>query len=166
MIKNFHCFHILIFLVISSMVMAGDKEKLNETLKKYNELSQSFKTSSISVPALMKIIKDKNTILIDVRKKKESSVSTLPHSISQDEFLSDPTKYKNKKLVAYCTIGFRSGKFCEKYQKWNILNLEGGVLAWSHFKGEFYKNGKETKEVHTYSKDWNFLHSDYKAIFK
>ena len=156
----------LSFLFMCLIAHSNDRSNLNKTIEKYSELSGSFEAKGISTQALLKAIKNEDIILIDIREKEEQAVSILPNSITQEKFLSNPEKYSRKKLVAYCTIGYRSGKFCEKFKKWNILNLEGGVLAWSHFKGSFFKNGKQTNKVHVYSKEWNFLHSSYKAIFK
>ena len=47
-----------------------------------------------------------------------------------------------------------------------MRNLEGGLLAWTHLKGPLVKKDKNgdmvsTKEVHIYSKEWNYQHPDY-----
>ncbi|MCM8526793.1 MAG: rhodanese-like domain-containing protein [Lentisphaeraceae bacterium] len=114
----------------------------------------------------MKDLKTKKVLFIDVREPEEQQVSTLPNAISEKEFLKNPEQHKELTIVAYCTIGYRSGKFAEKFKQWKILNLEGGILAWSHFNGKVYKNGKETDKVHVYSDNWNFLNSKYKAVYK
>jgi sodium/bile acid cotransporter 7 len=122
---------------------------------------------------LMKIYEDTNVILIDVRKPEEQAVSMIPGSLSPVEFTGKfrtPLSLSDKLIVTYCTIGYRSGIYAKELmaKKLIVRNLEGGLLAWSHNKGLFIKKGKDgksesTKEVHVYSKEWNFLHPDYKA---
>lgn len=88
----------------------------------------------------------------------------LPHSITEDYFQKSKVKYKDKIKIAYCTIGYRSGLFAEKHKGIKILNLIGGILAWSHIGGTFIKDNKKTLRVHTYSSKWNFLNKKYQAI--
>ncbi|MCM8539939.1 MAG: rhodanese-like domain-containing protein [Lentisphaeraceae bacterium] len=166
MIKISYVLHTAFACLLSINLYSGDKENLNKTISKYSELCKNQLTDSITAQHLLKVLKSENLTLIDTREEKEQLVSTLPKAITKKQFLQNPQKYKDKKLVAYCTIGYRSGDFAEKHKKYNILNLEGGVLAWSHFKGKFYKDGKETNKVHVYAKEWNFLNSNYKAVFE
>lgn len=166
MYKIIHSLFFLTLISFTYSINGDDKANLRKIIDKYSELSKDFKAQGISVQAFLKIAKSEDLLFIDVRNNNEQAISTLPNSITQSEFLKNPSQYKHKKLVAFCTIGYRSGLFCEKYSKWNILNLEGGLLAWSHFKGSFIRNGKETKKVHVYSAEWNFLHSNYTAVYK
>ena len=59
----------------------------------------------------------------------------LPHAITTAEFAARFRHGipKEKRLVVYCTIGYRSGKYAQELAKQGIKaeNLEGGVLAWS-----------------------------------
>ena len=161
-------FSVLISLLsFSPALFGGDKEMLTKISETYNKISKPFNCKSITAFTLIKeMAKNKNIIMIDTREDKEQKISMLPKAISMKEFLKNPDIYKNKKIISYCTIGYRSGKFAEKFKKLNIYNLEGGVLAWSHFKGKFFKGEKETRKVHVYSKEWNFLNSQYEAVFK
>ena len=154
-------------LIFASTVSGEDKKMLAKVAQTYSEIAKPFTCKSITAFALIKeMTKNKNIVLIDIRENKEQKISMLPNAITEEEFLKSPNIFKNKKIIAYCTIGHRSGKFAEKFKKLNIYNLEGGVLAWSHFKGRFYKDKKETNKVHVYSKEWNFLNSSYEAVFK
>ena len=160
----------LIFLgmcLYTSLYALEDKALFQKTLKTYEKISKSFTCKSISPQNLIKKLNDKeDIILVDIREPEEQKISMLKNAISKTAFLKDKEKFKNKKIVVYCTIGYRSGKFAEKHKDLDIFNLEGGVLCWSHFRGKFFKNGKETKQVHVYSRDWNFLNSSYEAVFK
>ncbi len=145
----------------------NDKEKKQKIDALYQKLTKNFKANPLNPAEVQEKMKNgEKIVFVDVREKKERNVSILPEAISQDEFEKNYEKYAGSTIVVYCTIGYRSGKYCEKFKNLKIYNLSGGVLAWSHSQGEFYKNGKSTTEVHTYSKDWNFLNSQYKAIFE
>jgi len=156
-----------LFVLGSSLHAEENKSKLMKIITKYETLSKSFNCKSITTQSLKKTLsKNEDIILVDIREAKEQKVSMLKNAITESEFIKNFEKYKKKKIVVYCTIGFRSGKFAEKHKKLDIYNLEGGILAWSHFQGKFYQNNVETNKVHIYSKDWNFLNSHYKAIFE
>lgn len=116
-------------------------------------------------------IEPSKVILVDVRAPKEQEVSVIPGSINQIEFenkllTKDSSDFKDKTIVAYCTIGYRSGEWATDMSSkgYKVQNLTGGVLAWSHAKKRFSKNGNTTNKVHTYSKSWNFLAKGYVAI--
>jgi sodium/bile acid cotransporter 7 len=109
-------------------------------------------------------------ILVDVREPEEQDVSVIPGSITQIEFenkilTTDSSDFKGKTIVAYCTIGYRSAEWATDMASkgYEVKNLTGGVLAWSHAKKLFSKNGVTTNKVHTYSQSWNFLAKGYVA---
>ncbi len=105
-------------------------------------------------------------IWVDVRAAREQAVSIIPGAITAKQFEQSPDRYRNAYLVAYCTIGYRSGKFAIKWHKrgYNISNLKGGVLAWAH-AGKLFQapSGERTRRVHTYGRTWNFLPEGYTA---
>ena len=161
-----------LFVSISLMLFcifchADDKQNLSKTIQLYSSLTKDFKVKSISAFKLKKELSEGTKIvLIDAREPKEYKVSKLPGAITKSEFEKNPQKYFNTKIVVYCTVGYRSAKFCSGLKNKNVFNLEGGVLAWSHFGGEFTHDGKTTSKVHTYSKEWNFLNSKYEAVYE
>lgn len=123
---------------------------------------------------LKRIIADTNLVLIDIRQAKEQEISMLPHALTTIEF-AEKFRHgipKEKRLVVYCTIGFRSGKYAETLERQGIKseNLEGGILAWSFVGGELLTKDKDgslvpTNRIHTYSKDWNLVHPDYVGVW-
>jgi rhodanese-related sulfurtransferase len=136
-------------------------------------------TKDIHVPVikaaeLKSIIADTNLVLIDIRQPKEQEVSMLPHALTTAEFAEKFRKGipSGKRLVVYCTIGYRSGKYAETLARQGIKseNLEGGVLAWTFVGGEFLTrdasgNKIPTNRVHTYEKEWNLVHPDYVGVW-
>ena len=140
--------------------------KLQEKIyDKFRELTKNLTVETISPEKVLNLNKEAY-ILIDVRSSEEQDISMLPNSVTANNFEKQAGLYIGKKLIAYCTIGYRSGLFANKHKKLKIINLKGGVLAWSHNEGKFMKNGKETKKVHTYSKKWNFLNKNYQAVYR
>jgi rhodanese-related sulfurtransferase len=127
----------------------------------------------IKAPELMAILEDTNLVLIDIRQPREQEISMLPHAITTAEFAQRFRRGipKEKRLVVYCTIGYRSGKYAEELAKQGIKaeNLEGGVLGWSFIGGKFLaKDAKgdwtETTRIHVYDREWNIVHPDYQAV--
>lgn len=150
----------------SGLAESSNLQRVEKIDSKFKQLTKNTNCPIILATDLIKLIKAKKVTLIDVRTEAEQKISMLPGAITQKEFEKSPESFRSNQLIAYCTIGYRSGKFAEKFQKYKIKNLKGGVLAWSHAKGNFIQNGKITKKVHTYSKDWNFLNSNYQAVIK
>ncbi len=139
----------------------------------YLEQTKDIHVPTIKAEELLKIYKDSNIILVDVREEVEQNVSMLPGAISPYELSQnyrDPRLLKGKTLITYCTIGYRSGLYAEVLlqKKLQVKNLEGGILAWTHVNGPLEKSegkGKTspTKQVHVYDKSWNFAHPGYEA---
>ena len=159
---------ILLLLIFYTTLLAeqrkGDLEMRKKIVSKYKDLSKDFTCPEINALELKKAVNSGKAVLIDVRDQAEISVSRIPGAITVKEFTKNKSKYKNKMIVAYCTIGYRSGVFASKHKDLKILNLLGGVLMWSHTGGKFVNAKGATKDVHVYSKEWNFLNSNYKAV--
>ena len=144
--------------------------KLRSAILKANK---GLRAPIIKASDLKAILDDSNLVLIDVRQPNEQAISMLPHAITTAQFAE---KFRQgvpqgKRLVVYCTIGYRSGKYADQLAAQGIKaeNLEGGVLAWSHAGGEFYEDSAGVKvatlRVHVYDKSWNFLHPDFQAVW-
>ncbi len=77
-----------------------------------------------------------------------------------------PDKYKGMIAIAYCTIGYRSGKFAEKMaaRGREVKNLAGGLLAWVHDGGRVYRESKAVKQIHVYGPKWDYPPSGYESL--
>jgi rhodanese-related sulfurtransferase len=106
--------------------------------------------------------KHKNIVLFDARQKEEYNVSHLPGAIyvGYDEFDSSKIKHidKNKTIIVYCSVGYRSEKIGEKLKDLgfkNVYNLYGGIFDWKNNGYPVVDNcGKETEKVHPYNDKW------------
>jgi rhodanese-related sulfurtransferase len=124
----------------------------------------------VEVVKASELAKNQKIIFVDVRPIKEREISVIEGSISEDEFLKkmDTLVHKELKIVAYCTIGHRSGKFAQRMNKKGIpvANLYGGILGWiDSGKVVFNVQGDETLKVHVYGADWNILPDPYKGVW-
>jgi rhodanese-related sulfurtransferase len=111
-------------------------------------------------------------ILVDVRPKEERKVSTIPGAITVDSLDRMPVQTrKGKVVVAFCTIGLRSGRWVEerRAQGENAFNLHGGVLAWAHagrtFEARDFLGSTPTRQVHVYGRRWNLLPDGYQGVW-
>ena len=145
-----------------------DQEKRREVETMYENYKKDFPdVSDISAEEALALTRQSMPVFVDVRDPSEQAVSMLPGAITEKEFLKDPAAYRDRTVIGYCTISYRSGKLAEKLQEKGIhmLNLRGGILAWIHAGGKIYRDGKITNKVHVYGKTWNLAPSGYEAVW-
>lgn len=122
----------------------------------------------ITVPELRERMSRYPAILIDCREDKEIAVSRIPGAITKAEFEATPDMFKGKTIIAYCTIGYRSGIFAKDLQErgFKVKNLVGGVLMWAHDGHKFLDpDGKRITRVHVYGKEWDLLPPNYESVY-
>lgn len=109
-----------------------------------------------------------DAVFIDARTDGERAVSTLPGAVTETAFLADPARFAGKKVIIYCTIGYRSGLFVQTLGKQGIpvANLAGGLLGWLHAGGQLVDaQGEPTKRVHVYGRTWDLAPAAYTAVW-
>ncbi len=105
-------------------------------------------------------------VIVDVRSESESDVSVIPGAITQAEFNRTAENHQGKKVITYCTVGVRSGKFARKLirQGWTASNYEGSIIDWCENSLPLVTHdGTETNQVHTYSSRYS-VPNEYEAI--
>ncbi len=152
--------HILfLFLLIASGVSGFGQVKS----KAYNDMLRKLLDHSVTEVSVSDIDENDNSIVfLDAREKREYEVSHIKNAIwvGYDDFnLKRVAKVnKSKKIVVYCSVGYRSEKIAEKLLKIGYLkvaNLYGSIFEWVNQGRPVYdKNENLTKEVHAYNKDW------------
>jgi len=72
------------------------------------------------------------SVIVDVRDKVETDVSVIPGAITKSEFEKDPLQHQGKMVIAYCTVGHRSGIYGRQLasQGWQAFNYKGSILDW------------------------------------
>ena len=145
-----------------------DAQKLQVVYNMYEEYKKSFpEVQDITPKQAMELMQSKDVIFVDTRTAKEQKVSMLPDAVTEKDFMKNLEQYKNRVIIGYCTISYRSGKLARKLRKEGItmLNLKGGMLAWVLEGGKVYDANGETKRVHVYKKKWNYLPEGYEAVW-
>mmetsp|Transcript_17883 Transcript_17883/g.17207 ORF Transcript_17883/g.17207 Transcript_17883/m.17207 type:complete len:183 (-) Transcript_17883:695-1243(-) len=163
-----------------SINMDSKEEKAKELMKKCSD--QFSECPVISTLEILSIINNKDidnansVTLVDVRSVAERRVSMIQFAISVQDFEIDlkknPELYKNKLIVPYCTIGYRSGKYGSELMKnygcSNVRNGEGIVL-WTYSGTDLiHTNSKgvitPANKVHTFGSIWDLSASKYTSV--
>ena len=144
-----------------------DTEKVATIEEMYAGYRSDFEgVPEIDAAELKLLVDAGEVVLVDVRAPAEREVSIIPGAISEEAF--DPSQAAGKTIVAYCTIGYRSGEWVEKQRAAGVeaRNFKGSVLAWSHAGGRFVTPaGEPTQRVHVYGKLWDLLRHDYQSVY-
>lgn len=144
------------------------RERIEELYREYRQDFPEAPEVDVEELVRMRRDKDQDVIVVDAREPEERAVSIIPGAISKDQFQEAEDEYKDKTIVAYCTIGYRSGQLVEELRAKNLdaYNLKGSILAWTHAGQPVVDpEGSETKRVHTYGRRWALLPDGYEAVY-
>jgi rhodanese-related sulfurtransferase len=119
-----------------------------------------------SIPTLtvMELAKSNDQyLLLDARELEEYRISHIPGAkhIGYNDFDIKSMKGidKNKPIVLYCSIGYRSEKIGEKLRDagyTNVQNLFGSIFEWVNQELPVENSKDEiVKKVHTYNRMWS-----------
>ncbi|WP_197994752.1 rhodanese-like domain-containing protein [Gimesia panareensis] len=106
-------------------------------------------------------------VLVDVRSSEETNVSMIPGAITRESFEKNIDRYRDRTVIAYCTIGYRSGKYTARLIEQGITakNFKGSIIAWCASQLELVTpEGKATHRVHTYSSKYK-VPALYEAVW-
>tara|TARA_R100000306_G_scaffold10202_2_gene12985 strand:- start:358 stop:858 length:501 start_codon:yes stop_codon:yes gene_type:complete len=153
-------FSLLILLFLMAKISFAQKN-VDELLEAYNTRSVPY----ISVEELRMFQMNDAVTVLDAREPEEFAVSHIKSAINvgYNDFTSEEKQLqnlnKNIPVVVYCSVGIRSEKIGEKLKKagfTKVKNLYGGIFEWKN-KGYpvFDSAGKETENVHAFSKPWS-----------
>ena len=154
-----------------NVVVKSELDKRSLVATMYQKYAEEFpQVQGITVEDLQQLQRQgKNIVLVDVRSPKERKVSIIPGAIALEEFEENLEQYSSDTamIVAYCTIGYRSGKYAKKLRQQgiNILNLEGSLLAWSHSQGELVNDAGSTRQIHVYGRQWELTADNYQPVW-
>lgn len=149
--------YLILFLIVAS---ASAQKSLDLLLKVNNNESIPY----ISVAELRNLQLKDSVVILDAREMKEFQVSHIASAkyvgydrFSSEEITSDILN-KNASIVVYCSLGIRSEDIGEKLKKegfTNVKNLYGGIFEWKNNNFPVIdSDGKDTENVHVYSKFW------------
>lgn len=137
---------------------ADDDEKRERIEALYARSRRQFpEVPEMTVDELQARRDDEELVLVDVRQPQERAVSMIPGAIASEELEADPERFRDRKLVTYCTIGHRSGLYARRLQAagFKVHNLKGSILAWTHTGEPLAGDGGETRSVHVGGPNWS-----------
>ena len=163
---------ILILFVGTACAQVLPADKPNVTNPDFDQKISSllnFKVPLIGVETLKENKED--YILLDAREREEYNVSHIKDAryigyknLNIKELNTIP---KDKKIVLYCSIGYRSEKIGERLQKMGytqVFNLYGSIFEWANQGNPVVdQNGRPTEYVHGYNKSWSKWLDDSKV---
>lgn len=110
-------------------------------------------------------------LLLDARAPQEYAVSHLPDAnLTETEqkalaLLQDTPKERH--IVIYCSVGYRSSALAQKLQQagfTNVFNLEGSIFEWANEGKPVYQGKRQVSLVHPFDKKWGlYLHEELRA---
>jgi len=150
--------YMLLFFLSSTAVA---QKSLDQLLHLFNSESIPY----ISVEELRMNQLSEDLVILDSREMEEFEVSHIPsakyvgYKTFSSQAVTSSIPDKDTPIVVYCSLGIRSETIGEKLKKagyTNIHNLYGGIFEWKN-KGYpvIDREGKETENVHAFSKAWS-----------
>ena len=158
------------------------KELMEKSLKSYaskNELFPVVNSDELLTYVLLSTSSSASSsprlYIVDVRTQDERNISYIPSSISQEEFekIDDKITRGANLIIPYCTIGLRSGNYCQILARkgYDIKKLKNGagIISWSYIDRPLVRMEEgvevETKKVHCFGNEWKLmLNTNYEPV--
>ena len=131
--------------------------------QEFNQILEKLLSDSIKQIKIEEITNPKKYIFLDTRERNEYKISHIKNSIWVGYKDFDIKRIKNiskdKELIVYCSIGYRSEKITKLLLKngyLNAKNLYGGIFQWVNLNNPIYnQKGEVTQMVHAYNQYWS-----------
>lgn len=128
----------------------------------FNVVLKSLLSHSVAEVSVQQLKTSDQPILLDAREREEYNVSHLPAArfVGYKSFDGSAVEDlpKNKKIIVYCSVGYRSEKIAEKLKLagfTDVSNLYGGIFEWVNQENPVVNlAGVATDSVHAYNKSW------------
>jgi rhodanese-related sulfurtransferase len=129
----------------------------------YNLTLKTLLSHSVPEVSVSEVKKMKEVLLLDAREWNEYKVSHIENAkyVGYDQFEIGTLKSisKKRKIVVYCSVGYRSEKISEKLKQvgfTDVSNLYGGIFEWVNQSNPVVDSkGKTTENIHAYNKTWS-----------
>ncbi|KAK9822657.1 hypothetical protein WJX81_005079 [Elliptochloris bilobata] len=145
------------------------QQRLEQMYKEYK--AESFpEGKDISAADLHDLLQNhtERVVLVDTRTQPEQQVSIIPGAVTVSQFEDLKAEVSGRQVVAYCTVGLRSGQYARDLRKegFDASNLAGSILAWTQegFSLVDGKTGKPTKRLHVFAEKWALQGDGYDAV--
>lgn len=158
-------YHFLQFLIvfIFAQCYPAPKAAGQFTDQEFNNMAAQMAKGTVKDISTQELkVNQSDIILLDTRERKEYEVSHIPGAIwvGYDDFDLNrlPDVAKDKKIVTYCSVGYRSERIGEKLQKagyQDVNNLKGSIFKWVNEGNTIVDmSNQSTKKVHGYNEKW------------
>ena len=106
-------------------------------------------------------------VVVDVRSPLEQAVSMIEGALTQVDFEQALADHMDATIVAYCTIGHRSGLYAQMLaaRGLNALNLKGAILSWTHAGGPLADESGPTQRLHVGGPRYNLEADGYEPTW-
>lgn len=117
----------------------------------------------ITVEELSRMLAEGEALrLFDVREAKEYAVSHISSAENLESAgrIAAAVSEKSARIVAYCSVGYRSGKVAEELRSLgysHIYNLKGSIFEWANEGRPVFSGGEEIQFVHPFNETWGVL---------
>ena len=127
-----------------------------------HDFPQVRRITTAELAAWLKDEKRVPPLLLDVRTRAEFEVSHLKNArhVEPDASVDAIQERKDRPIVTYCSVGYRSGAFAEKLRVagfTNVVNLEGSIFKWANEDRPIFRNGQGVEKVHPFNGAWGLL---------
>jgi len=156
---------------VSAVVAAplnDDAAKRQHAYELYADYRKHFpQVEEIEPRAAIDFLEAADVVFLDVRKTEEQQVSMIPGAITKETFMDNLERYRGKRIIAYCTISYRSGKLAAKLERKGIsvVNLKAGLLGWVHAGGPLVRQQQPVQQLHVYGRKWDLAPAGIETIF-
>lgn len=149
------------FMLFNSVFMSAQSPK---DQKAFNKMVDGLISSTVPVISVEDLDQQglESYSVLDAREWNEFQTSHLEgatwvgYNNLQNRVLASLPK--DKPVVVYCSVGYRSEKIGEKLEEMgfsNVVNLYGGIFDWvNNGKPIVNAQGESTEQVHAYNKKW------------
>ena len=150
----------IIFLVFALFIFSGSEAQVQSSA--FNLTLKALLSHSVPEVTVPQFKEMSTVLLLDAREKDEYEVSHIANAklVGYDHFKVESLGGidKKKKIVVYCSVGYRSEKISEKLKHagfTDVSNLYGGIFEWVN-QGNLVvdSDGKATEDIHAYNKTW------------
>ncbi|MGD9365616.1 MAG: rhodanese-like domain-containing protein [Desulfobacteraceae bacterium] len=155
----------------ASLFAAGpmsDAEKRELALNMYAEYQKKFpEVEDIAPDSAIKLLSDPDVVFVDVRKAEEQAVSMIPGAITKQVFTDHLERYRHKRVIAYCTISYRSGMLAAELKRKGIsvINLRAGLLGWTHAGGPLVRQNRPVQRLHVFGRKWDLAPAAVDTVY-
>lgn len=160
-------------LALGGLLFASSSASGQVKSASYRAMLKSLLNHSVPEIQVQTAVRDTADILfLDAREPKECAVSRIKGAIEVGYDHFDSTKLadipKDRRIVVYCSVGYRSEKVTEKllaagYR--NVSNLYGGIFEWVNQGNPVFDDKGPTQRVHAYSRLWGIWLKKGKKVY-